>query len=96
MAFEMTGRRATLRVGGRPALALDRFTFATRDPSMGGGWRLDGHVAARDDYWLGQAETFDLRVDLARSSWRWTVPAAAVVVDGETATITGEGEPQHG
>jgi hypothetical protein len=90
----MTGTAASLRVGGRSALTLDRFTFATRDPSVGGGWRVDGHVAARDDYWLERAATYDLRLALTRSSWRWrSIPAAAVVLDGEDVTITHTGEP---
>lgn len=94
MAFSMTGQTAALRVGGRPALTLDRFTFATRDPSMGGGWRLDGHVAEKDDYWLERAQAFDLRLDLTKSSWRWrSVPAGAVVLDGDAVTITHTGEP---
>lgn len=94
MAFSMTGTTASLRVGGRPALTLDRFTFATRDASMGGGWRVDGHVAARDDYWLERATEYDLRLALTRSSWRWRrVPAAAVSISGEDVTITHTGEP---
>ena len=94
MAFTMRGTAGALRVGGRPALTLDRFTFATRDPSMGGGWRLDGHITERDDYWLERAAAFDLRLDLSRSVWRWrNVPAAAVSVSGEDVTITHTGEP---
>lgn len=95
MAFSMTGKSGSLRVGGRPALTFADYTFATRDPSVGGGWRLDGRVTARDAYWLERAAEYDLRVDLTRSSWRFRgVPAAAVVADAETVTITHRGEPE--
>jgi hypothetical protein len=95
MAFTMTGRNGSLRVGGRPALTLDWFTFSVRDPSMGGGWLVEGRVAAKDAYWLERAAAYDLRLDLSRSVWRWRdVPAASVVLDGEKVTISHQGEPE--
>lgn len=94
MAFEMKGRNGSLRVGGRPALTLDGFSFAVRDPSVGGGWEVRGRVAAKDAYWLERATAYDLRLDLTRSSWRWRdIPSAAVVLDGDEVTIIHEGEP---
>ncbi len=94
MGFTMTGVAGSLRVGGRPAVTLDGFTFSVRDPSMGGGWLVEGHASAVDAYWLERAERYDLRLDLTRSSWRWRdVPAEAVVLDGEKVTISHTGEP---
>jgi hypothetical protein len=95
MAFAMTGKTGALRVGGRPALTLDGWSLKTREPADGGGWRLEGHASARDDYWLERAAEYDLRLDLTRQSWRWRgVPATALLVDGDAVTITHEGEPE--
>ena len=95
MAFAMTGKTGALRVGGRPALTLDTWSLTTREQADGGGWRLEGHASAKDDYWLERAAAFDLRLDLTKSSWRWrAVPATAVSFDGDAVTITHEGEPE--
>jgi len=95
MAFAFTGKTGALRVGGRPAVVLDSWRLATRADADGGGWRLEGHAAAADAYWLARATAYDLRLDATRSAWRWRdVPAAAVVVDGEAVTITHAGEPE--
>jgi hypothetical protein len=95
MAFAMTGKTGALRVGGRPALTLDTWSLTTREQADGGGWRLEGHASAKDDYWLERAAAFDLRLDLTKSVWRWRgVPAAALLVDGDAVTITHEGEPE--
>jgi hypothetical protein len=95
MAFTMKGTNGSLRVGGRPAVTLDGFTFAVRDPSVGGGWEVRGRAAAVDAYWLERATAYDLRLDLTRSSWRWRdVPAAAVSLQGDEVVITHEGEPE--
>jgi hypothetical protein len=95
MAFELKGTRGSLRVGGRPAVTFGAFTFAVRDESVGGGWRVEAEVRERDGYWLERAKAYDLRLDLTRSSWRFReVPAEAVVVDAATVTITHRGEPE--
>jgi hypothetical protein len=95
MAFSLAGKTGALRVGGRPALTLDGWSLKTREQADGGGWRLEGHASARDDYWLARAGAYDLRLELTRSAWRWRdVPAAAVVVDGAEVTITHAGEPE--
>ena len=67
MTFAMKGLTGTLRAGGRPALAFERFEFTTRDPSMGGGWRLEARVTTKDDYWLDRDVPMELRLDPTRS-----------------------------
>jgi hypothetical protein len=95
MTFALKGRTGTLRAGGRPALVFEAFEFATRDPSMGGGWQLDARVVTKDDYWLGRDAPMELRLDLTNSRWRFRdVPREAVVFDGDAVTITHHGDPE--
>lgn len=89
MGFSLAGLGGVLKVGYRPAVSLGRFTFSQVDPTMGGGYRIDGTITAVDDYWLEQAEVVDITLDLRKSRWRFRqVPMAAVTVDRGANTVT--------
>lgn len=95
MPFVAKGRAGSLRVGGREAAVLGEWSLAAGQQGQdAGAWRVTAAVTSADAYWLGRGGPYELRLTLHRDTWRWRTVSAAV--EGGSATITGEGEPERG
>ena len=82
--MKMTGKTGQLKVGGRHAATLGRWSFDGNDH----GWTLEADTVAIDDYWFATSGPFTLHLEVGKQIWKWR----GVTVTGQSrVTVSGVG-----
>jgi hypothetical protein len=82
-----TGVTGVLRVGGRTAASLGRWSY----DGSADGWKVEADTSSIDAYLFENGSSFELRLDVGEHVWRWR----DVTVKGRSrVTVTGDGAPE--
>lgn len=86
--MRMTGSAGQLRVGGRVAANLQRWSYDGTPEA----WSVEAETADIDEFWFDTDRVFELRLMVGDGVWSWQ----DVTVKGRSrVTIKGEGVPRR-
>ena len=82
--MKVTGVSGQLKVGGRVAASLGRWSY----DGTPAGWKVEADTSDVDEFWFDNERPMDLWLDVGQQAWKWR----GVTVKGQSrVTISGQG-----
>lgn len=85
--MRIRGHAGALRVGGRLAATLGRWTYEGTPE----GWTVLARLVSRDEHWLRSRGAFLLTIEVGKGHWRWR--GVRIQIEGANVRVGGSGPP---